>query len=236
MCSTRTASSVSSSSISTETLISLVEIACTLMPRSASALNISAATPVWLFMPMPTTEILATLASVMTRLKPILSLRSSSSAWVRASSALGTVKVTSVSPLSRPTFWMIMSTLIPASPSGVKISATAPGRSGTRVSTTRASFLSCAIPVTVWRSMFSFSMISSISASETIIVPGSVSAAGAPSPTNELSTCRRTLRFIARLTERVCSTFAPTEASSSISSNVTYLSLRARATMRGSVV
>jgi hypothetical protein len=50
------------------TLISLVEIAWMLMPRSASARNMVAATPAWLFMPTPTTLILATLPSVMMRL------------------------------------------------------------------------------------------------------------------------------------------------------------------------
>src|SRR3546814_6542934 len=57
VCSTRTASSVSSSSIRTLTLISLVEMARILMPRSASDLNIPAAMPAWLFMPTPTTDI-----------------------------------------------------------------------------------------------------------------------------------------------------------------------------------
>ena len=52
----------------------------------------------------------------------------------------------------------------------------------------------------------------------TIIVPGSVSAIGASGPVKEDSTCTRTPSFMARPTERVCSTLAPTEASSSISS------------------
>src|SRR3546814_7868585 len=66
---TRTASSVSSSSISTLTLISLVEIAWMLMPLSASARNIVLATPAWLFIPTPTTLTLATLSSDRMRLK-----------------------------------------------------------------------------------------------------------------------------------------------------------------------
>ena len=45
-----------------------------------------------------------------------------------------------------------MSTLIAASASGEKMPATAPGRSGTAVSVTFASFLSCAMPVMSWRS------------------------------------------------------------------------------------
>ena len=57
------------------------------------------------------------------------------------------MKVTSVDPVSCATFCTIMSTLMLASASGVKIVATAPGRSGTAVSVTFASFLSCAMPV-----------------------------------------------------------------------------------------
>ena len=75
-------------------------------------------------------------------------------------------------------------------------------------------FMSAAIPVISWRSISSPSNSSSL----TIIVPGSVSAAGASSSTKDESTCTRTYSFIARLTERVCKTFEPTEASSSISS------------------
>src|SRR3546814_3590818 len=49
-----------------------------LMARSANARNIVLATPAWLFMPTPTTLILATLSSLMMRLKPILSFAASS--------------------------------------------------------------------------------------------------------------------------------------------------------------
>jgi hypothetical protein len=51
---------------------------------------------------------------------------------------------------------------------------------------------------------------STTSSSSTTMVPG-------PSAKLE-STCTRTRSFIASSTERVCNTFAPTEASSSISS------------------
>ena len=117
------------------------------MPRSASALNIVAATPAWLRMPTPTTEIFDTLLSVPSFSYPIPARLASSTALVRSRSACGTVNVTSVSVSARPTFWMIMSTLMFASASGPKISATAPGRSGTAVRMTLASFLSAAIPV-----------------------------------------------------------------------------------------
>ena len=64
--------------------------------------------------------------------------------------------------------------------------------------------------------------------SATISVPGLSS--------NADTTRKGMFSRIARPTERTCSTFAPTPASSSISSKVTSLSLRALGTMRGSVV
>ena len=67
----RTASSAASASISSENLISEVEIARMLMLRSASALNALAATPAWLRMPMPITETLATSLAPSSRSKPI---------------------------------------------------------------------------------------------------------------------------------------------------------------------
>jgi hypothetical protein len=63
-------------------------------------LNIAAATPAWLRMPTPTTEILATLVSCIRFEKPMTSLPFSSVSMARASSAPGTVKVTSVDPES----------------------------------------------------------------------------------------------------------------------------------------
>ena len=205
-----------------------------LIPRAPSVVNIVLATPAWLRMPTPTTEIFATRVSCTSSAKPIAARAWLSASIDRARSAAGTVNVTSVEP-GRPAlwcamFWMIMSTLMFAAASGSKIAATAPGWSGTLVSVIFASFLSCAMPVMSWRS------ISSISSSPTIIVPGNVSAIGASSPVKDESTCTRTFSFIASPTERVWSTFAPTLASSSISSYVTCRSLRARGTMRGSVV
>ena len=52
----------------------------------------------------------------------------------------------------------------------------------------------------------------------------------------EDNTCVRTPCFMASATERVCRTFAPRDAISSISSYVTRSSLRAFGTIRGSVV
>jgi len=105
-----------------------------------------------------------------------------------------------------------------AAASGSKMWATAPGLSGTRVRITLASFLSCAMPVTCWRSISPFSTSAFISSSDTIIVPGYSSAGTASSPTKLERTCTRTPSFIASPTERVWSTLAPTLASSSISS------------------
>ena len=51
------------SSITTEVLISLVEIIWMLMPSSLSARNILLATPTWLRMPMPTIDTLQILVS-----------------------------------------------------------------------------------------------------------------------------------------------------------------------------
>ena len=206
-----------------------------LIPRAPSVENMVLATPAWLRMPTPTTLIFATRVSCTSSAKPIASRAWFSVSIERARSADGTVKVTSVDPVPRAPwswaiFWMIMSTLMFAAASGSKIADTEPGLSGTAVSVIFASFLSCAMPVISWRST------SSTSCSPTIIVPGNVSAIGASSPVNDDSTWTRTFSFIARPTDRVCSTLAPTLASSSISSYVTLASLRARGTMRGSVV
>src|SRR6185312_3866594 len=166
--STRTASSVYSSGRSTETLISEVEMARMLIPRSARVSNIFAAIPALERMPMPTALTFTTSVLVMRWSKPISAFAFSSAATAWASEAVGTVKV---SELDRPVpapLWTIMSTLMLAAASGAKIAATVPGLSGNPVSVTRASFLSWAIPVTSWRSMLS----SSIFSSPTIRVPG----------------------------------------------------------------
>ncbi len=95
-----------------------------------------------------------------------------------------------------------MSTLMPASASGPKMAAATPGRSGTPTSVTLASSRLYAIPLTTW--------CSTISSSSTTSVPGLSSKLE--------STWTRTLCCMASATERVCSTLAPSEAISSISS------------------
>ncbi len=55
-------------------MISEVEMARILMPRSASALKAVAATPAWLRMPTPMIETLTTSAAPSTAEKPTLSL------------------------------------------------------------------------------------------------------------------------------------------------------------------
>jgi len=80
------------------------------------------------------------------------------------------------------------------------------------------------MPVTSCRSIPYLSS----SSSPTTIVPGRSS--------KDESTLIGIRSRMARPTERVCSTLAPTLASSSISSKVMIGSFRARGTMRGSVV
>ena len=88
------------------------------------------------------------------------------------------------------------------SSSAPKMRAATPGMSGTPRSASFASFRSWAMPLT---------STSSIAASSShTSVPGS--------SVKDDFTHRGTLYFIANSTERICSTFAPSEASSSISS------------------
>src|SRR5437867_2436640 len=70
-CSARTASSVYFSSITTEILISEVEIICTLMLSAASTSNMRAAIPACVRMPMPTIDTLATSVCPVTPCAPI---------------------------------------------------------------------------------------------------------------------------------------------------------------------
>ncbi|MCY1179091.1 hypothetical protein D9M73_194720 [compost metagenome] len=70
MCRARTASSRYFSSITTETLISDVEIIWMLMVSLASASNMRLATPAWERMPTPTIDTLAILVSPMTSRAP----------------------------------------------------------------------------------------------------------------------------------------------------------------------
>ena len=117
---------------------------------------------------MPTALIFTTSVSVTISPKPIPSFAFSSSATAWASEAVGTVKVSVLTPPIPAPLWTIMSTLMFALARGKKIAATVPGRSGSPRKVTRASFLSWAMPVTSCCSMFN----SSIFSSPTIRVPG----------------------------------------------------------------
>ena len=129
------------------------------------------------------------------------------------------VNVRSVNPVTE-TFWTMTSTTMFASDSGLKIFAAIPGRSGTLTTVIFASLLLYATPDTTAVSMISSSVVT--------IVPGL--------SLNEERTWIRTPYFIPNSTERICSTLAPREASSSISSKEILSSLRASAQMFGSVV
>ena len=126
--------------------------------------------------------------------------------------------------VSSDTTWMIMSTLMLASASGTKIEAATPGLSATRRSVSCASSLEKAMPVTTCCSM--------MSSSAQMRVP----ADGLAGSSKDDRTKVLTLWFMASSTERTCSTLAPSEAISSISSNEMRSSRRAFGTMRGSVV
>ena len=136
-------------------------------------------------------------------------------------SSLGTVNDTSASrPSVSGSFWMIVSTLTPASASAVKIAAAAPGRSGTPVSVIRASSVECVTAVIRGFSIVSFSPITTV-----------------PGPSSKLERqWIRTPCVRAYSTDLSCSTFAPDAAISSISSNDTNGSLRASGTIRGSAL
>ena len=100
-----------------------------------------AATPAWLRMPMPITEILATSAELCTSNSPMSFLAAFSASSVRGSSVACTVKVMSVCLPSGVTLCTIMSTLMLASASGPKMRAATPGLSSTLMSVTFASSL-----------------------------------------------------------------------------------------------
>ena len=127
-------------SISTEILISEVAMTLMLMPSSLSVLNIFAATPDWLRIPIPTAETLATSVSAIRSWKLICpaALASFSAFSARFTWSTGHENVMSVRP-SSAMFWMIMSTLTCASASGPKMAAAMPGRSATLTSVILAS-------------------------------------------------------------------------------------------------
>ena len=116
-----------------------------LIPASASASNMSAATPGCVLMPAPTSEIFAISGSCATPAAPISCASGSSARSAAAARFFGSVNEMSVCP-SADTFWTIMSTLTPTSASVRKTRAAIPGRSGTARIVTSASEVSCAIP------------------------------------------------------------------------------------------
>jgi hypothetical protein len=116
-----------------------------------------------------------------------------------------------------------------ASASGPKIEAATPGLSWIWRTEIWASSLEKAIPVTTWLSM--------ISSSLQISVPGGVPCGSISSGLSKLErTNTGILCTMPSSTERTCSTLAPCEASSSMSSNAILSSRRALGTTRGSVV
>jgi hypothetical protein len=187
-------------STSTEILISLVVIMCTLIFSADSAENIRPATPSSASMPTPTTETFAIRWSCDTPSAPIIfatrSVRSSASA--RSSS--GTVNEMSARPPC-PTFCTIMSTAIPDSASAENNAWLEPGWSGAPSSVIRASSLARAMPLTGRFTAWSDARIS---------VPGMSLKLD--------RTTTFTPNFLANSIDRECITPAPRLASSSISS------------------
>src|SRR6266566_133223 len=151
-CSARTASSVYLASMTTEILISEVEIIWMLIPSLESTSNMRDAMPACVRMPMPTIDTLATSSWPATPCAPISRAVASRSPFACSKSPRGTVKVRSVVP-SALAFWMIMSTTMLARAIGPKTRAASPGRSGTRSTVSLASSRSYATPATDTSSM-----------------------------------------------------------------------------------
>src|SRR6266446_2403846 len=137
-CSARTASSVYLASMTTEILISEVEIIWMLIPSLESTSNMRDAMPACVRMPMPTIDTLATSSWPATPCAPISRAVASRSPFALSKSPRDTVKVRSVVP-SALAFWMIMSTTMLARAIGPKTRAASPGRSGTRSTVSLAS-------------------------------------------------------------------------------------------------
>src|SRR3989338_2825563 len=119
-------------------LISDVDIISMFIFFEASALNIRAAMPAWLLIPIPTIDIFAIFSSFITSPAPISLATLLATFIVLARSSVGTVKDTSVVPV-RPTFWTIMSITILFAPNSLNIMAAIPGLSGTSQIVTFAS-------------------------------------------------------------------------------------------------
>ncbi len=122
-------------------------------------------------------------------------------------------------------FWTIMSTSMFAPAIEPRIAAAMPGRSSTPISVIFASSRWNAMPEMIACSMSS-------SSSNVISVPFDVISGSS----NDDSTRSLTLYLPANSTDRICSTFEPRLAISSISSNVILSRRRASGTIRGSVV
>src|SRR5213593_21147 len=137
-CSARTASSVYLASMTTEILISEVEIIWMLIPSLESTSNMRDAMPACVRIPMPTIDTLATSSWPATPCAPISRAVASRSPFALSKSPRDTVKVRPVVP-SALAFWMIMSTTMLARAIGPKTRAASPGRSGTRSTVSLAS-------------------------------------------------------------------------------------------------
>src|SRR5437870_33301 len=137
-CSARTASSVYLASMTTEILISEVEIIWMLIPSLESTSNMRDAMPACVRIPMPTIDTLATSSWPATPCAQISRAVASRSPFALSKSPRDTVKVRSVVP-SALAFWMIMSTTMLARAIGPKTRAASPGRSGTRSTVSLAS-------------------------------------------------------------------------------------------------
>ena len=134
-----------------------------LIPASASASNMSAATPGCERMPAPISETFAMSESCVQPAAPTSSHPASRIGSATARSVFGSVNEMSVSPWEE-TFWTIMSMFTPESASARKTRAATPGRSGTPISVSLASEVSCVTP-----EMIAFS--SNFSSSSRIHVP-----------------------------------------------------------------
>ncbi len=128
-----------------------------LMPASASASNMSAATPGWLFIPAPISDTFAMSGSRSTRLAPISVDSASRMGSAIGRSVFGSVNVIVAAP-SCETFCTIMSTLTPARARSRNTFAATPGRSGMPMIDTFASEVSWVTP-----EMIAFSSMTSSS-------------------------------------------------------------------------
>ena len=109
-----------------EILISDVLISLIFIFSDASAENMVAATPEWLFMPSPITDTFAMSLAISISSAPTSSATFLEICFALSKSSFVTVKVRSVSPPER-VFWMIISTVISSSARGENILAEIPG-------------------------------------------------------------------------------------------------------------